>query len=163
MAVIWAVHKPIACCIIITTNTKPSVNMKTFHHTLFFFTVVSILVLASSGCQKEKATKWRCVVPQWKCNVELLVDNAADLAYVTVDYADGYAPNPRILFRHGTTYKKNGSIFRRINPDTGATELPGFVIASLSYEYMELVAVDYREDDNDSTAYKTLYFFTRVF
>ena len=86
-----------------------AITMKNIKSLLVFITFVSILVLASSGCQKEKTTKWRCALPQWKCNVELIVDNAADLAYVTVDYAEGYAPNPRVLFRHSTTYKKSGN------------------------------------------------------
>lgn len=137
--------------------------MRTFNHTLFFFAVVSLLVLTFNGCQNEKTTKWRCTIPGWMCNVELTVDNATDLAHVTVNYAEGHTPNPHNLFRHNTTYKKIGDTFRRINPATSALESPGFVITYLSYEYMDLEAVDYRENDYDSTVYKTMYYFTRVF
>ncbi|MBQ4442675.1 MAG: hypothetical protein II899_11320 [Bacteroidales bacterium] len=136
--------------------------MRNIKRLLLFITVVSILLLVFSGCRKEKITRWRCV-PYEGCLIEISVDNAADLAHVTVDYAEGYAPNPCILFHHNTTYKIIEEALRRINPATSAFDSPGFIITFQSYGYMNLVAVDYREDDYDDTPYITLYYFTRVF
>ena len=132
-----------------------------FKHTLFVVAIVSLFVLTFSSCYKEKTTKWKCVL-YGTCNVGLIMDNETDLAYVTVDYLEGNGPNPRFLFFNNTTYKKIGDTFRRVNPATCALESPGFVITYLSYEFMDLEAIDYLEDDNDSTFYVTKYYFTRV-
>ena len=159
------IRKQTACFIIITTNAKLCINMKTFRHTLFFFAVVSILVLASSGCQKEKITRWRCV-PYEGCLIEISVDNETDYVYVSADYRDFVPPDSSLyyyyLFYDNTILKKTGEVLRYIDRTTHRPYYPIFLITSQSEETMDISAISYLEGGNCYSHCVTDYHFIRI-
>ncbi len=140
--------------------------MKNIKRLLLFITVVSLLVLAFSGCRKEKITKWRCV-PYEGCLIEISVDHERDLVYVAADYHGFVPPNPSIqyhfLFYDNTILKKTGDhTLQLLDQITHEPDLLTFLIASQSDETMDIIAINFLNDCDAYSYYVTDYHFIRV-
>ncbi len=139
--------------------------MKNFKRLLLFITVVSLLVLAFSGCRKEKITRWRCV-PYEGCLIEISVDHETDYVYVAADYRDFVPPDTSLyycfLFYDNTILKKTGEVLRYIDRTTHRPYYPIFLITSQSEETMDISAISYLERIDYCSHCVTDYHFIRI-
>ncbi|MCQ2276883.1 MAG: hypothetical protein MJZ87_08085 [Bacteroidales bacterium] len=139
--------------------------MKHIKHTMAILLAICTLTLIFSGCHKEKITKWKYVGYEG-CNIELTIDNEADLVYVSADYSGFIEPIPELnyqfLFYDNTTYKKIGDTLREIDPFTNIICSTGFVIVSQNDEMMNVVADSYFSDCDALSHYITDYHFVRI-
>ena len=136
--------------------------MKKIKHTLIFAIAFCTLTLAFSSCHKEKITKWKYVGYEG-CNIELTIDNEADLVYVSADYSD-FIPDPMwdkdFLFIDKSIYQKVGDTLLRLNSNNEITYY-GFSIVSQSDESMDLTAFHSKYPDR-LLFYITDYHFVRI-
>jgi len=138
--------------------------MKRFKQTLYII-LISILVLAFSGCHKDQITRWRCI-PYEGCLIELSMDNERDLVYVAADYQGFVPPDSSLeyhfLFYDNSIYIKNGDTLRYLDRTFHTPDCPIFVITSQSKGTMDFRAICYFYDCSLSSQYVTDYHFIRI-